>query len=73
MLLGFFNELVFKHRVAKDCREGYPELYDRFEAFYLLYVYRRVRDCWNKPITSVPGALVTVKERKLTSVGFSLK
>lgn len=64
MFLGYINQLFFTPTVAteKD-REGYVPLYDRFERFYLRYVFRRVKDCWDRPITSVPGAVVTVKER----------
>lgn len=43
--------------------KGYAPLYDSFEQFYLRYVYRRIRDCFNRPICSVPGAEVTLKDR----------
>lgn len=43
--------------------QGYAPLYDSFEQFYLRYVYRRIRDCFNRPICSVPGAEVTLKDR----------
>lgn len=43
--------------------QGYVALYDGFEQFYLRYVYRRIRDCFNSPICSVPGAEVTLKDR----------
>lgn len=64
MFLGYINQLFFTPAVATEKhREGYVPLYDRFERFYLRYVFRRVKDCWDRPITSVPGAVVTVKER----------
>ena len=34
-----------------------------FERFYTRNMYRRVRDCWNRPIASVPGAHVDVVDR----------
>lgn len=43
--------------------QGYAPLYDSFEQFYLRYVYRRIRDCFNRPICSVPGDEVTLKDR----------
>ena len=45
------------------CLQGYAALYDSFEQFYLRYVYRRIRDCFNRPICSVPGDEVTLKDR----------
>lgn len=53
-----------KNRIAKERdREGYVPLYQGFESFYTRNVYRRIRDCWNMPICSVPGAIITLKER----------
>ena len=64
MLLGYINLLLFTPKVAKErFREGYPGLYDPFDSFYLRYVYRRIRDGWNRPICSVPGAEVVLKDR----------
>lgn len=64
MLLGFLNQLLFAPKVATERnREGYAPLYDSFEQFYLRYVYRRIRDCFNRPICSVPGDEVTLKDR----------
>ncbi|EGI64252.1 Serine palmitoyltransferase 2 [Acromyrmex echinatior] len=52
---------------------GYAPLYDNFEKFYLKYVYRRVRDCWNRPICSVPGAKVTLKDRVTHDYGWTFQ
>lgn len=49
--------------VAISFWQGYAPLYDSFEQFYLRYVYRRIRDCFNRPICSVPGSEVTLKDR----------
>ncbi|XP_076659269.1 serine palmitoyltransferase long chain base subunit [Halictus rubicundus] len=74
MLLGFINQLFFTPKVAKEYnREGYAPLYENFERFYLRYVYRRVRDCWNRPICSVPGATVTLKDRVTPDYGWSFQ
>ncbi|CAG7833566.1 unnamed protein product [Allacma fusca] len=43
--------------------QGYTQLYASFESFYTRHVYRRVRDGWNIPICSVPGAHLTLVER----------
>lgn len=53
--------------------QGYAPLYENFEKFYLLYVYRRVRDCWNRPICSVPGAMVTLKDRVTHDYGWTFQ
>lgn len=72
MFLGYINLLFFTPKVKEEKnREGYVPLYDIYERFYLRYVYRRVRDCWNKPICSVPGAEVVVKERVSIDYGWS--
>lgn len=74
MILGFINQLLFVPKVAKEeNREGYVTLYDAFESFYSRYVYRRVRDCWNRPITSVPGAELTLKDRITPDYGWSFE
>ncbi|XP_076299666.1 serine palmitoyltransferase long chain base subunit [Lasioglossum baleicum] len=74
MFLGFINQLFFTPKVAKEYnREGYAPLYENFERFYLRYVYRRVRDCWNRPICSVPGATVTLKDRVTPDYGWSFQ
>lgn len=74
MILGYINQLFFTPKVAKEeHREGYVPLYDSFERFYLRYVYRRVRDCWNRPICSVPGAEVTLKDRITRDYGWTFE
>ncbi|OAD56033.1 Serine palmitoyltransferase 2 [Eufriesea mexicana] len=74
MFLGFINQLFFTPKVAQEYnREGYAPLYESFEEFYLRYVYRRVRDCWNRPICSVPGATVTLKDRITKDYGWTFQ
>nr|CAD7257540.1 unnamed protein product [Timema shepardi] len=74
MFLGYINMLFFTPKVAREHnREGYVPLYNRFENFYMRYVYRRVRDCWNKPICSVPGAEVVLKDRITKDYGWTFE
>lgn len=74
MFLGYLNQLLFTPKVATEKhRDGYVPLYDSFERFYLRYVYRRVRDCWNRPISSVPGAEVVVKDRVTHDYGWTFE
>uniref|UniRef100_A0A6G1SAS6 serine C-palmitoyltransferase n=1 Tax=Aceria tosichella TaxID=561515 RepID=A0A6G1SAS6_9ACAR len=44
-------------------RRSYPALYRSFEGFYIRNYYRRLRDGWNQPIKSVPGAEIDVMNR----------
>ncbi|CAN8008870.1 unnamed protein product [Ixodes pacificus] len=44
-------------------REGYVPLYQSFESFYTRNVYRPIRDCFNQPICSVPGAVIDLVDR----------
>ena len=74
MFLGFINQLLFTPNVAKEKRrKGYAPLYEAFEQFYMRYVYRRIRDCWNRPICSVPGARVTLKDRVTKDSGWTFE
>jgi serine palmitoyltransferase len=72
--MGYINQLFFMPKVATETnREGYVPLYDAFESFYLRYVYRRVRDCWNRPICSVPGGTLELKDRVTHDYGWSFE
>lgn len=74
MLLGYINLILFTPKVATErYRDGYPGLYDPFDSFYLRYVYRRIRDGWNRPISSVPGAEVVLKDRSTSDYGWSFE
>lgn len=74
MFLGYLSQFLFPPKVViEKNREGYPPLYDRFSSFYVNYVYRRVKDCWNYPICSVPGAEVVLKERFTPDNGWTFQ
>ncbi|OQR66556.1 serine palmitoyltransferase 2-like [Tropilaelaps mercedesae] len=44
-------------------RDGYPPLHRSFDAFFTRNIYRPIRDCWNLPLLSVPGATITLRDR----------
>lgn len=74
MFLGYLSQWWFPPNLAKEQhREGYPPLYDRFASFYSLYVYRRIRDCWNIPVCSVPGAEIVLKDRVTKDNGWTFE
>lgn len=43
--------------------QDFVPLYQDFENFYTRNLYMRIRDNWNRPISSVPGARMDVVER----------
>jgi serine palmitoyltransferase len=45
------------------CPQGYAPLYNPFEQFFSRYVYRRVKHCFNRPISSAPTTEITLMER----------
>ena len=45
-------------------RDGYSPLYASFESFYTRNIYRRLKNVFNQPIASVPGAKVTIIDRE---------
>uniref|UniRef100_A0A4W5NMJ0 Serine palmitoyltransferase, long chain base subunit 2a n=1 Tax=Hucho hucho TaxID=62062 RepID=A0A4W5NMJ0_9TELE len=49
-------------REREEQRDFVP-LYQDFENFYTRNLYMRIRDSWNRPICSVPGAKVDLLER----------
>ncbi|CAL8106075.1 unnamed protein product [Calicophoron daubneyi] len=51
---------------------GFVPLYSSYEAFYTRNLYRRVQDCWNRPICSAPGVEITVLDRDSRDNGWTL-
>ncbi|KAI8971449.1 pyridoxal phosphate-dependent transferase [Mycotypha africana] len=61
-----FAGKIFKRDAYAHLRtnEGYAPLVSDFDSFYTRRMYIRIRDCWNRPITGVPGRTVTILERE---------
>ena len=53
--------------------QGFVPLYQSWESFYTRNLYRRIRDCWNRPIGSVAGATMDVLERKSHDYGWNFE
>jgi 7-keto-8-aminopelargonate synthetase-like enzyme len=53
--------------------QGYAPLFSDFDSFYTRRLYTRIRDCWNRPITGVPGRTITVLERESSDYNVSFK
>ena len=65
---GYFQDFLRTVGISKNLgverdRDGYPRLYKNFESFYTRNIYRRIRDAFNRPISSVPGAYIDVVDR----------
>lgn len=58
-----FYPTDFIHLKLKD---GIAPLTSDFESLYIRRIYHRIRDCWNRPITGVPGANINILIRKST-------
>jgi len=61
----FFGWLFGRSRyLATIPEKGYAPLLKSWENFYTRRLYHRIQDCWNRPISSNPGAMIDVMERK---------
>jgi len=60
-------------RAAEPVREGWVSLYQSFESFYTRNLYTRIRDAWNRPICSVPGAEFTLMDRETCDYGWTFR
>ncbi|KAH8854646.1 Serine palmitoyltransferase 2 [Schistosoma japonicum] len=70
--LRFFHVLK-NHAVMEPSRtKSFVPLYSSYEAFYTRNLYRRVQDCWNRPICSAPGSEIVVMDRKSPDCGWTL-
>jgi serine palmitoyltransferase len=69
----------FMRRTGLEKRQGasdnnsadFVPLYSSYESFYTRNVYIRIRDCFNRPICSVPGAEIDLMERKTNDYNWS--
>ena len=76
MLMGYMRE-IWRQMFPLKSRftpPGYAPLLRDFDDFYTRRLYTRIRDCWNRPINTRPGARVGVMERASTdyNISFSL-
>lgn len=60
----FFGKILKRSQYSHlKAAKGYAPLTSDFESFYTRRLYTRIRDCWNRPITGVPGRTLTLLER----------
>ena len=53
--------------------QGFVPLYSDFESFYTRNLYTRLRDCFNRPICSVPGAEIDIVERESDDYNWTVR
>ena len=76
-IFGYFRDFLRNFGIEK--RKGnsdnntsdFVPLYQSYESFYTRNVYTRIRDCFNRPICSVPGAEIEIPERKSNDYNWS--
>ncbi|EPZ34220.1 PLP-dependent transferase [Rozella allomycis CSF55] len=61
----FFGKRFRKHDYSHLMdSNGFAPLTSDFESFYTRRLYTRIRDCWNRPITKVPGRTIHLLTRE---------
>ncbi|XP_076043198.1 serine palmitoyltransferase long chain base subunit isoform X2 [Oratosquilla oratoria] len=73
LLVGYIKEFFYPPSNKEKNREDYVPLYIGFESFYTRNVYRRIQDCWARPICSVPGAEIELLDRYSPDYGWTMK
>ena len=62
-MLHWFVDLTILINKNLFVFKGFVPLYQSYESFYTRNMYTRVRDIFNRPIASVPGAKFELTER----------
>ncbi|VDK80566.1 unnamed protein product [Litomosoides sigmodontis] len=80
MIFAFFRELLRRHSIEKNFaaverpeQKDFVPLFSEFEAIYERNCYMRVRDVFERPITSVPGATVNLLDRSSEDYNWTYK
>lgn len=70
-LLGRLQDFLRRRGILDDpaakenqLTKSFVPLYSDYEAFYTRNLYRRARDCWNRPICSTPGVEMVLMDRE---------
>uniref|UniRef100_A0A0R3S6N2 Aminotran_1_2 domain-containing protein n=1 Tax=Elaeophora elaphi TaxID=1147741 RepID=A0A0R3S6N2_9BILA len=80
MIFAFLRELLRKHGIEKNFaaverpeQKDFVPLFSEFEAIYERNCYMRVRDVFERPISSVPGATVKLLDRRSEDYNWTYK
>lgn len=58
-----FFAYYFSYSKKQGGKKGFVPLIETTQNFYVRRMYARIVDCWNRPISSCPGAWIDVMER----------
>ncbi|XP_030069829.1 serine palmitoyltransferase 2 [Microcaecilia unicolor] len=79
-LFGYLRDFLRAWKIEKchnaterEEQKDFVSLYQDFENFYTRNLYMRIRDSWNRPICSVPGAKMDVMERFTDDYNWTFK
>ncbi|PAA56786.1 hypothetical protein BOX15_Mlig012348g7, partial [Macrostomum lignano] len=79
-VFGHMRDFLRNHGFEKNLiateparTKDFVPLYQNFESFYTRNLYRRIRDCWNRPIRTCPGAEFELIDRKSPDHGWSFE
>jgi len=78
-IFGWFRDLNRKIGIEekKGAVDNNPSdfvpLFSEYECFYTRNLYTRIRDCFNRPICSVPGAFIKIVERLSDDFNWTFK
>ena len=78
-VFGYYRDLlrylgIEKKKGAKDYNpDDFVSLFSEYECFYTRNLYTRIRDCFNRPICSVPGAKIELIERVSDDYNWTFK
>ncbi|MEQ2195781.1 Serine palmitoyltransferase 2 [Xenoophorus captivus] len=62
-IFGYLRVFLRHWKIERVEVVDFVPLYQHFENFYTRNLYMRIRDSWNRPICSVPGAKMDLMER----------
>ncbi|EKX33302.1 hypothetical protein GUITHDRAFT_98377 [Guillardia theta CCMP2712] len=78
MVFGTLRDAVFNvmcvvdpGRYRSPTPKGFAKLMNDFQDFYTRRLYHRIQDCFNRPISSAPGAWIDVIEREFANAEMS--
>nr|XP_033808011.1 serine palmitoyltransferase 2 isoform X1 [Geotrypetes seraphini] len=79
-LFGYLRDFLRVWKIEKchnaterEEQKEFVPLFQDFENFYTRNLYMRIRDSWNRPICSVPGAKMDVMERFTDDYNWTFK
>lgn len=78
-IFGWFRDslryfgLEEKKGAVDNNPSDFVPLFSEYECFYTRNLYTRIRDCFNRPICSVPGATIDIMERVSDDYNWTFK